>query len=192
MRKNAAFVILLVRGALAVTLGVVLMLQPDKTRPVLANFMGMFWLVSGIISLRWGASGERARGGALLAGAFGVLAGLGMLSRNVMDTWIQRDILLSVLGVIILLTGVLHAFGGFRTGEGQHRRWSATSFLLGMFEIVLGVVLIIEPLAGGPILYLAASLWALLGGFILITDALRLRRVSQQVRGDDRARNADA
>ena len=40
------------RGLLAVTLGVALVFQPDKTRPILANFMGMFWLASGIVSLR--------------------------------------------------------------------------------------------------------------------------------------------
>jgi uncharacterized membrane protein HdeD (DUF308 family) len=53
---------------------------------------------------------------------------------------------------------------------------SMTSFLLGLFEIILGVILILEPLERGPVLNLAASIWALVGGFILISDALRQRR----------------
>ncbi len=77
-----AFVITLIRGMFAIILGVALLFQPDKTRPLLVSFMGMFWLGSGIISLRWGVHGERARGLSLLAGAAGVLAGLGMLSRR--------------------------------------------------------------------------------------------------------------
>jgi uncharacterized membrane protein HdeD (DUF308 family) len=61
-----AFWITLVRGLLAIALGVSLILWPDKARPMLVNFMGMFWLVSGIVSLRWGVHGERARGLSLL------------------------------------------------------------------------------------------------------------------------------
>ena len=52
MKKNVAFGITLFRGLMAITLGLVLLFQPDKTRPMLGNFMGMFWLASGIISLR--------------------------------------------------------------------------------------------------------------------------------------------
>lgn len=98
-----AFWITLVCGMLAVTLGVALLFWPDKARPILVNFMGMFWLVSGIISLRWGARGERAKGLSLLAGAIGVLAGIGMLSRRFTHGIVGEDVLMSVLGLIISL-----------------------------------------------------------------------------------------
>jgi uncharacterized membrane protein HdeD (DUF308 family) len=175
MKKNVGFVITMIRGLLAITLGAVLLFQPEKTRPILANFMGMFWLASGIISLRWGASGERARRLAILAGATGVLAGLAMLSRNVMNNWVREDIFISLLGVVILLTGLLHIFGGFRVGGTTSRKWSWTSLLLGIFEVVLGLMLIIEPYGRSIFFYLAASVWALVGGFILISGALQQR-----------------
>jgi uncharacterized membrane protein HdeD (DUF308 family) len=92
---------------------------------------------------------------------------------------VQEDILFSLLGVVVLLTGVLHVFGGFRVGESAHRKWSLTAFLLGAFEIVLGILLIVEPYGRGTFFYLAIVIWALLGGFILITDAVRLRRALQ-------------
>jgi uncharacterized membrane protein HdeD (DUF308 family) len=192
-----AFWITLIRGMLAITLGVALIFQPDKARPMLVSFMGMFWLVSGIVSLRWGVHGERARGLSLLAGAAGVLAGIGMLSRRFTQGIVGEDVLLSVIGLIILLTGLMHMFGGFRTGPeetsllSQSRRCSWTAFLLGLFEIVLGVMLVIEPMGRGPVIYFAASVWALVGGAILIGDALRLRRRQQaspeaEVATDDR------
>jgi uncharacterized membrane protein HdeD (DUF308 family) len=177
MKKNVAFVITLIRGILAVSLGAALLFQPDKALPMLGNFMGMFWLASGIISLRWGASGERPHRIAVLAGVIGVLAGLSMLTRSLTTSLVQEDILISLLGVVILLTGVLHTFGGFRVGEGAHRKWSLTAVLLGAFEIVLGIMLIVEPYGRGTFFYLAVVVWALVGGFILITDAIRLRRV---------------
>lgn len=178
MSRRTAFIITLVRGILAVSLGTILLFQPDKTRPMLANFMGMFWLVSGIISLRWGASGERARGVAVLAGAIGVLTGISILTRGLTVEWIRQDILFSLLGVVILLTGLLHVFGGFQIGE-THRRFMLTSALLGIFEIVLGIVLIIEPMNRSVFFYLIIGIWALLGGFILITSAIRLRRADE-------------
>ena len=51
---------------------------------------------------------------------------------------------------------------------------------MGIFEIVLGVLLIVGPLGCSTIFYLAASIWALVGGFILIGDAIRLWRVSRE------------
>ena len=180
MKKNVAFAITLIRGILAVSLGAALLFQPDKTLPMLGNFMGMFWLASGIISLRWGASGERPHRIAILAGGIGVLAGLAMLTRRLTSTWVQEDIIFSLLGVVVLLTGVLHIFGGFRVGEGVHRKWSLTAFLLGAFEVVLGVMLIVEPYGRSIYFYLAVVIWALVGGFILITEAIRLRRAHQR------------
>ena len=177
-----AFWITLIRGLLAVTLGVALLFYPDKSRPILGNFMGMFWLVSGIISLRWGVRGERARGFPLLAGVVGVVAGLGMLGRSFARGWAAEDVFFSVLGLIILLTGLMHIFGGFRAGpeEAQsgepRRKQSWTSLMLGVFEVVLGLVLVAAPMERGPVLHFVASVWALLGGAILIGDALRLRR----------------
>jgi uncharacterized membrane protein HdeD (DUF308 family) len=196
-----AFWIMLIRGMLAIGLGVALLVQPDKARPMLVSFMGMFWLVSGIVSLRWGVHGERARGLSLLAGAVGILAGVGMLSRRFTAGIAGEDVLLSVVGVIILLTGLMHIFGGFRTGPEEvrtygkvrsrvwPRTWSWTAFLLGLFEIVLGVILIIEPMGRGPVVYFAASVWALIGGTILIGDALRLRRLKQAAQQTELASN---
>jgi uncharacterized membrane protein HdeD (DUF308 family) len=81
------------------------------------------------------------------------------------------------------LTGLLHIFGGFRTGPvethllSHNRKWSWTAFLLGLFEMVLGLMLVIEPMGRGPLVYFAASVWALIGGVILLGDALRIRRL---------------
>lgn len=181
------FWITLIRGILAIALGVALLFWPNKAQPVLINFMGMFWLLSGIVSLRWGIHGERARGVSLLAGAIGVLAGMGMLTSHFTTGMASRDILRSVLSLIIFLTGLMHVIGGFRTGPvethlfSQNRKWSWTAFLLGFFEMVLGMMLLISPLDRGRVVYFAASVWALLGGVILIGEAVRLRRIRQRL-----------
>jgi uncharacterized membrane protein HdeD (DUF308 family) len=61
----------------------------------------------------------------------------------------------------------------------ENRKWSWTAFLLGLFEIVLGLLLVVEPLGRGPVVYFAASIWALVGGAILLGDAVRLHKLQQ-------------
>jgi uncharacterized membrane protein HdeD (DUF308 family) len=180
MKRNVVVGITLFRGLMATTLGLVLIFQPEKTAPMLGNFMGMFWFASGLFSLRWGAAGERAKGWALFAGVIGILAGIATLSRGYLGNVIARDVMLSVLGIVVLLTGILHAFGGFHIGDEKHRKLSATSFILGAFEIVLGLLLIIEPLGRSTFFYFTVTIWAFVGGFILMADAVRLFRAKQE------------
>ena len=147
---------------------------------MLADFMGMFWLVSGLISLRWGVSGQRSTGSWLVAGIIGVIAGLGMLGRGAATTSVREDVFISVLGLVIMLTGALNMFGGFRKGPDRSRQRSWSAFLLGIFEVILGIMLVIAPLERGTVVYLAASVWALVGGFILIGEAVAARRLRNQ------------
>ena len=187
MRKPA-FWIPLIRGLFAISLGVALFIQPDKSRPMLVNFMGLYWLMSGILSVRWGVHGQRPRRLSVVAGLVGVLAGIAALSRNVALGLVSEIAIIYLLGVVILLTGVLHMAGGFRTGEDRVRQWSWGGFLLGLFEVVLGVMLLIAPLERGPAIYLAASVWAFLGGAMLIGDALRVRaQAMRSEQGEDAA-----
>jgi uncharacterized membrane protein HdeD (DUF308 family) len=174
-RLPVIFWITLVRAVLAVVLGLALIVQPDRTRPMLVNFMGMFWLVSGIMSIRWGVKGGRAKGLPLAAGIVGVLAGLVAITRRAMFGLIDELVVLYLLGAVILLTGVLHAAGGFNVGESTGQRIVWPVFLLGVFEIVLGVLVLASPLDRGPVVHWIASIWALLGGVVLLAEALRQR-----------------
>ena len=173
--RQAAFWVTLVRGLLATFLGIALIFQQDKTRPFLVNFMGMFWLASGIMSLRWGASGRRARRLSLAAGIIGILGGILVLTRNLASGFLAEVVVLYILGGIIVLTGIIHTVGGFRVGEETERHWSWTSLLLGIFEIILGTLLLLSPTDLGRGVFLTASIWAFVGAFMLIGDALRQR-----------------
>ena len=179
-RKWIGFVITLVRALLATFLGLALIFQPDKARPFLANFMGFFWLASGVMSLRWGATGRRAGRRSIVAGSIGILAALVVLTRNWTRGMVGEELAFILLGGVMILTGIVHTIGGFHVGEDAHRKWSWTSFLLGVFEIVLGLLL---ATSGGdirPVTLWAATIWAFIGGFILLGDALRQRRRAQQ------------
>src|SRR5262245_41968367 len=144
--------IALIRGVVAVTLGSAILFYPDKTRPILANFIGLYWLVSGVLCLRWTVAGNRARGLSLAAGGIGVLGGRLVLSRFVVQDWLTTELLATLLGTVAVLTGILHMVGGFHGADVRGRTWSWSSFLLGLFEAVLGVMLLLTPLSHNPVL----------------------------------------
>ena len=50
-KRSVAHWVTLARSVLALTLGLGLILEPDKTRPMLINFIGMFWLMGGRCNL---------------------------------------------------------------------------------------------------------------------------------------------
>ena len=106
------------RGLFDVVLGIALIFRPDAARPLLANFMGVFWFASGLISIRWGLATKQARGVTILVGILGVLAGLSMVSRNFVGQWVAFDFMLTALGIVVLLTGVLHISGRMPVRHG--------------------------------------------------------------------------
>ena len=173
-----AFWVTLLRSLFAISLGVALIFNQDAARPILGNFMGIYWISAGIISLRWEATGERGGKLNFLIGIIGILAGLAVVSRSLTTSLLDEGLVVAALGMVIMLTGFLHIFTGFRTREGgRHRRWAST--MLGVFEVLLGLILALQPLDRGPILNLAAMVWALLGGTILMLDAFRIKRKLQ-------------
>jgi uncharacterized membrane protein HdeD (DUF308 family) len=167
--------ITLVRAALALALGMALILHPDKTRPMLANFMGMFWLAAGIMSLRWSPSGRRAPRAARVAGVIGVVAGLLVLGRFLIEDVVSEAVGITLLGGVAVLTGIFHVMGGFERERTHRRLGSWTSVLLGTFEIVLGALLLTTHADFGRGLYLVATAWAFTGAVMLFGEALRTR-----------------
>ena len=83
--------------------------------------------------------------------------------------------LLSVLGIVISLTGIVHLLGGFELGDLSGRRWRP-GVPLGILELGLGTTLILTSDRNGSASTWLASAWALLGGVVLISDALLIRR----------------
>jgi uncharacterized membrane protein HdeD (DUF308 family) len=173
--RRAAFWITLARSVLAFTLGLALILEPDKSRPMLISFIGMFWLAAGIMSLRWGTSGERAQRMSVVVGIVGIVAGVLVLGRFLLAQVVGEAPMVLLIGVVVVLTGLIHVFEGFRTGSDRQRQRSWISTLLGTFEIVLGLVVLVWRDDFGPAFYAVVVIWAFLAAFALLREALRQR-----------------
>lgn len=173
--RRAAFWITLARSVLALALGLALILHPDKSRPMLVNFIGVFWLAAGIMSLRWATSGERAQRMSVVVGIVGIVAGVLVLGRFLLIQLVGEAPIVLLLGSVVLLTGLVHVFEGFRTGTDRHRQRSWISTLLGAFEVALGLVVLLWREDFGPVFYAVVTIWAFLAAFALLREALLQR-----------------
>lgn len=183
-QAQVAYRVAFARGVLALTLGVAMVVQPEKTSDNLATYMGAFWALTGVVSIRSALAGQRTRGVPLVSGCAGVVAGLVMFFHERLDDVVAQSVLVWLLAIVILLTGLAHVLGGFTTGDDLERQRSRSSVLLGMMEIALGLLFLVGSLENSRAAYWAAGIWALTGGVILIGDALLLRRrLRSQSRG---------
>jgi uncharacterized membrane protein HdeD (DUF308 family) len=173
--RRTAFWITLARSVLAIALGLALILEPEKTRPMLVNFMGMFWLMAGMVSLRWGTNGERAQRMSVVAGIVGIVAGVLVLARFFIIDVLGERVVYVILGILIGLIGSVHVLEGVRAGPDRQRRRSWTGTLLGAFEIGLGLVLVLWREDFSLIFYAVVTVWAFTAAFVLLREALRQR-----------------
>ena len=177
-KLNLIFWITLIRGFLVVILGISLLFIPEKTKAMLFNFMGFFWLMTGIVSVRQELHTKGHRW-VLIAGILGILAGCSVVTRNFTRQYVGEFWIAELLGAVILLTGIVHILGGFQIGGKSMHGRTELSILLGVFEVFLGGALILYQGGDSPVLYTVAIIWALLGGILLLSDAYRQYRASK-------------
>jgi len=162
------------RGLFAIFLGAILFFQPDKGLPLLTTFMGGFWIGSGLLSVRWGMGKEHSKLLTIVVGAIGIIAGAIAIGSRFITPWVSEAILNVALGMVMIITGILHISGRMSVKHAAlHRSRSGT--LLGIFEICLGLILVLASTIG-PVVYTLALIWALFGGIALMADALQMRR----------------
>jgi uncharacterized membrane protein HdeD (DUF308 family) len=108
----------------------------------------------------------------LALGLVAILTGLLVVSRSLTRNWVGQVVFMELLGAVILLTGVMHLFGEFRIGRVIKSKLTTAQKILAIFEIVLGGMLIFSPLDQSPLVYWTATIWALIGGGLVISDAV--------------------
>ena len=109
----------------------------------------------------------------------GAVAGLAMVGRSVAERWAPKDSLEILLGLVALLTGLLHVTGNLQVKKFVDRNRTDSGTILGVFEIFLGAILLLSPYTPSeerPFLDLIAIGWALVGGIVIFFDALAMRR----------------
>jgi uncharacterized membrane protein HdeD (DUF308 family) len=140
--------------------------------------MGLFWLTTGLTNIAW----ARTRGReihltrwAMVAGILGSIAGVIALLRPMLASYFSNLGTVLLLGVLVIITGILHIFGGFRISSAYGSQWAWGSYLVGSVQVVLGSIVLIYPWEPIPVVWLIAGAWCIITGILLLLDARRLR-----------------
>jgi len=113
------------RGALAFLLAAAVLVS-EGNRRMLANFIGIYWLLGAALTIRWALTVRWARGSrlGLVAGTVGVIAASLMLLRRPLQHVISFGTLVVFLGLAAVLTGpsaswVRSRWSDERVGDGR-------------------------------------------------------------------------
>lgn len=173
-----------VRGTVALLIGlglllpVELLLKSDQLQGILFQFMAIYLLLSGLMSLIWGFSNRRRLGLWIFAGALGIIGGILFFLRSFLEGYVAADFLTIIFGLIMVLAGIMHIVGGFRLGEEYGRRFAGGHAFLGLVEIAIGLLLFVSTVVPLENLRIMLSIWGFVAGIGLIAEGLAMRRAT--------------
>ena len=160
--------LVLLEGIFAVIIGISLLSQTAMTVSIIVRILGLYWLFGGILAIvsiffnrtNWGLK--------LLAGIVGIIAGLLVILNPVISTILVPSLIVSLIalgGVVIGLIDIVRAFRGAGLGTG----------VLGILSIILGLLILLNPIYATFASAIVVGLVAIGGGVIAIIMAFRLR-----------------
>lgn len=164
--------VLMLYGVVAVVFGLIAIARPLSAATALAWALGVMALVEGLISLfaLFGRSGV-PRGlllvYALASLVFGVLAVLNPLA--------TASVLILLLAAWLIVAGIYRIVFAIRVRKELQGEWLL--ILSGVLAIVLGAMMVANPMAGIAVTTLWIGIGSLLYGVLQIAVAWRIRRL---------------
>jgi len=167
----------LLRGVIAVLVGIVTFLAPGFTLGALVILFGAYALVDGVLSIvaAWRASRSHEHWGMLLLeGVAGILAAV------VTMAWpaITAVALVFVVAAWAIVTGVLEVVAAVRLRKYITGEWLLA--LGGIASILFGFLITIAPAAGALVIALWIGVYAFVFGIALIALGFRLRKWTRE------------
>ncbi len=178
---RAAWWLVLLRGALAILFGIIVLATPGTALLALVLVYGAYAVVDGVVAVAAGLRHRRAETHwvwHVVQGVVSVLAGI------VAFVWPGITVL-----VILLLLAFWSVVGGIaEIGESLAMRRAGSStwgwmLAAGIVSVLFGIVLFVQPGAALTTLLWLVGVWAVVFGVVLVVWAFRLRgRVAQAMR----------
>lgn len=166
---------LLMLGVFTLLFGVVLLVWPGKTLVVIAVFLGIYLLLSGIFQIVAGFATTGLDGGmralAIVAGIVSVLLGL-FAFRSIAHSVV---LLVLLIGFGWLFRGLVRMIAAIADKTTVARGWQIAEGLLGAMA---GVVILVWPAPSLQVLAWVSGIIFLLLGLIEVVAAFKVRRLA--------------
>jgi uncharacterized membrane protein HdeD (DUF308 family)/predicted flap endonuclease-1-like 5' DNA nuclease len=169
-KPPVAWWVVLIQGIAAIILGILLLMNPLSTTEVLVQFLGIYWLITGIISIVTIFVDPTMWGWKLFTGILGIIAGIVVFQHPLWSTFLVPLTLVILLGIIAILIGLLQLINAFRGGG-----WGMG--VLGVLSIIVGFLLLVRPVIAGLALPFVFGILLIAGGILALFAAFSLKRV---------------
>jgi len=159
----------LTQGLFSVIIGLMLLTNPGATILVIVQFIGIYWLVTGVFSIAGIFIDRSLWGWKLLSGIIGTLAGLTVIQHPIWSSVLLPTMLVIVFGVNGVILGLIHFFGAFKGG-------GFSAAVLGIIHFLFGIILLGSPLAAALVLPWVYGVIALAGGILAVFSSFQQRK----------------
>jgi uncharacterized membrane protein HdeD (DUF308 family) len=169
LQQSNIWWVFLLQGIAAILLGLMLLTAPGATLVVFVTFLGLYWLITGVLALvRVFVDRSVPWIWSLLIGIVGIVAGIFVVKHPLLAALTVPTALIIILGLLGLVMGVLEIIGGL-TGGG------IGSFILGVINVLVGLLLLSSLVAAALAVPLIFGVLLLMQGVALMIWAFRIR-----------------
>jgi uncharacterized membrane protein HdeD (DUF308 family) len=169
--------VFLVGGIAAVVFAVLAFTKPVAAWFVVATFFAAAILIDGVFNL-WGAVQHREKDGwwiMLLIGVLGVLVG----GYALLNPLVSMAAFIYLVAFQALLLGVFLVMLGYKVRAATEREWIL--YLTGALSVAFGVLVFLDPAAGGISVIWMIAAWALVIGTLKIIFAFRVKSLPDRI-----------
>jgi len=163
-----------VRGIVAIALGVLAFVQPGATLIALIAVFAAYAIFDGVLAISAGVSvAGGPRWMLILGGILGIL--IGLLTINRPD--ITAISLVLLIGVWAIATGIAEVVAAYNFRQMLQDEWLLA--ISGVLSVAFGVLLIVSPGDGVFAVLWIIGFYAILAGVVYVAVGLRLRSVHE-------------
>lgn len=159
--------LVVLEGVFTVIIGLFLLFSPVVTTITLVQILGIFWFLGGVISIVSLLMDREDMGWKLLSGIMGILIGL-MVFVYPFSPFVILALFVIILGIWSIVYGAIRLFWALKGG-------GLGMAVLGLLTIALGILLLVNPLAGAVVLPWIYGISLVIGGIAALIGGLRMK-----------------
>lgn len=168
-QQSSIWWVFLLQGIAGILLGLMLLTAPAATLVTLVTFLGFYWIVSGVLSLvQMFVDRSVPWIWSLLIGLVSVAAGILVVKHPLVAALTVPTLIVLVFGIEGVVIGILELIGGFSGG-------GAGSFIRGIFNLLIGILLLSAPMAAALAVPLVFGILLIVQGGALVALAFRVK-----------------
>ncbi|MBE2238847.1 MAG: DUF308 domain-containing protein [Caldilineaceae bacterium] len=161
--------LVLIQGIATLLIGIFLLTNPFQTAAILVFYIGLLWLITGVLSIVRIFTDRSNWVWELISGVIGIVAGWFLITNigdgAVVAFGLAAVVVLAIQGIIMGIFGLIESFRGAGWGPG----------IIGVISIIIGIMLLGHPLGYAAVLPWVIGIFAVVGGIFTIIMAFRLK-----------------